>query len=40
MLAIETIDDIFNYADGLIEGLDLALKEANYWLAKKNELEK
>lgn len=37
---IETIDDIFNYADGLKEGLDLALKEANYWLAKKNELEK
>lgn len=37
---IETIDDIFNYADGLKEGLDLALKEANYWLAKKNKLEK
>ena len=37
---IKTIDDIFNYADGLKEGLDLALKEANYWLAKKNELEK
>ena len=34
---IETIDDIFNYADGLKEGLDLALKEANYWLAKKND---
>lgn len=33
---IETIDDIFNYADGLKEGLDLALKESNYWLAKKN----
>ena len=37
---IETIDDIFNYADGLKEGLDLALKESNYWLAKKNKLEK
>lgn len=37
---IETIDDIFNYADGLKESLDLALKEANYWIAKKNKLEK
>lgn len=37
---IETIDDIFNYADGLKEGLDLALNEANYWLAKKSKLEK
>lgn len=36
---IDSIDDIFSYADKLKEGLDLALSQANYWY-EKSKLEK
>ena len=35
-LNIESIDDIFKYADKLKEGLNIAMEEANYW-KEKNE---
>ena len=38
-IAIESIDDIFNYADKLKSGLDIALAQANYWY-EKNKHEK
>lgn len=36
---IDSIDDIFSYADKLKEGFDLALSQANYWY-EKSKLEK